>query len=79
MFYPQAKYSEVKLAISKVQPLASAMGGKSLGSEPRIQVVCIDEKMGSNAGMDALQLGNDIMEDIQTHGKCIRNALYDLT
>ncbi|XP_040188652.1 protein amnionless [Rana temporaria] len=68
-FLSLAKYSEVKLAISKVQPLASAMGGKSLSSEPRIQVVCIDEKTGSNAGMDALQLANDIMEDIQSHGQ----------
>ncbi|XP_077319836.1 protein amnionless isoform X1 [Lithobates pipiens] len=68
-FLSLAKYSEVKLAISKVQPLVSVMGGKSLSSEPRIQVVCIDEKTGSNAGMDALQLGNDIMEDIQSHGQ----------
>ncbi|XP_072284405.1 protein amnionless [Pyxicephalus adspersus] len=66
-FLNLAKYSEVKLAISKVQPLASAMDERSLGS--KIQVVCVDEKNGASDGTNAIQLGHDIMDDIQKHGR----------
>ncbi|KAM5130003.1 LOW QUALITY PROTEIN: protein amnionless [Mantella aurantiaca] len=70
------KYSEVKLAISKVRPSAPAMGGKSLGSEPKIQIVCIAEK--TSAGGSALQLGRDIMADIESHGESFGISQADL-
>ncbi|XP_077125098.1 protein amnionless isoform X2 [Ranitomeya variabilis] len=65
-FLSLQKYSSVKLAISKVRSQSSV---ERLGAELKIQIVLMDEKEGSLAGGDALQLGYDIMADSETHGE----------
>ncbi|KAM9294311.1 protein amnionless [Gastrophryne carolinensis] len=58
-FLNLAKYSGVRLAISKVQssPLAT--------SETKIQIVTVDEKEGAKA----LELAQDVMADIRNNGQ----------
>ncbi|XP_068108386.1 protein amnionless isoform X2 [Hyperolius riggenbachi] len=68
-FQNLAKYSGVKLALSKVQSSPSVKGVDPLSSDPTIQIVLIDEKEGQSAGTDALQMGQDIMADIDDHGQ----------
>ncbi|XP_044127116.1 protein amnionless-like [Bufo gargarizans] len=69
MFLSLRKYSSVKLAISKVQSSSPALSVARPSAEPKIQIILIDEKEGSLAGSDALQLGYDIMADVETNGE----------
>ncbi|KAG9481860.1 hypothetical protein GDO78_010865, partial [Eleutherodactylus coqui] len=63
------KYSSIKLAISKVQSSLPILSSMRFGKNLKIQIVLIDGKEGSLAGSDALQLGYDIMADIETQGE----------
>ncbi|XP_069806351.1 protein amnionless [Dendropsophus ebraccatus] len=67
-FLSLEKYSSVKLAISKVAHPLSILNVIRLGEEVKIQIVLIDGKEGALIGSDALQLGYDILADIDTHG-----------
>ncbi|XP_071972329.1 protein amnionless isoform X2 [Engystomops pustulosus] len=68
-FLSLMKYSSIKLAISKVRSSSSIFSAVRLSEELIIQIVLIDGKEGSLAGSDALQLGKDILADIETHGE----------
>ncbi|XP_075471137.1 protein amnionless [Ascaphus truei] len=68
-FLSLAKYSGVKMAISKVQKPQSVLGIIPRDSVPEIQIVLIDDKSGTQTGSGAQQLAYDIMSDITNHGK----------
>ncbi|MEE6493730.1 hypothetical protein FKM82_016930 [Ascaphus truei] len=68
-FLSLAKYSGVKMAISKVQKPQSVLGMIPRDSVPEIQIVLIDDKNGTQTGSGAQQLAYDIMSDITNHGK----------
>ncbi|KAG8449269.1 hypothetical protein GDO86_016079 [Hymenochirus boettgeri] len=68
-FLSLAKYSGVKMAISKVQRPESIFRIIPRGSIPEIQIVLIDNKNGSQTGSVAQEMAYDIMSDIQNHGK----------
>ncbi|XP_056403219.1 protein amnionless isoform X2 [Hyla sarda] len=69
MFLSLEKYSSIKLAISKVRNPSAILSLVRIGEELTIQILLIDGKEGALAGSDALQLGYDIMADIDTHGQ----------
>lgn len=65
------------MAISKVHKPQSVLGIVPRGSVPVIQIVLIDDKTGSQTGMNAELLAEDIMRDIAEHGNCSLSRLDD--
>ncbi|KAM4690538.1 protein amnionless [Rhinophrynus dorsalis] len=68
-FLSLAKYSGVKLAVSKVQKPQTFLGIIPRDSVQEIQIVILDDKNGTQTGSDAQQLAYDIISDIENHGK----------
>uniref|UniRef100_A0A8C3T020 Protein amnionless n=1 Tax=Chelydra serpentina TaxID=8475 RepID=A0A8C3T020_CHESE len=71
-FLSLPKYAGVQMAISKVRKPQT-----SRNSVPVIQIVLMDDKMGSQTGTNAEQLAEDIMRDIAEHGNCSHSPMED--
>ncbi|XP_074852567.1 protein amnionless isoform X3 [Carettochelys insculpta] len=67
-FLSLPKYAGVQLAISKVRKPQTFLGIVPRDSIPVIQIVLLDDKMGSQTGTNAEQLAEAILRDIAEHG-----------
>ncbi|XP_048341397.1 protein amnionless [Sphaerodactylus townsendi] len=68
-FLSLPKNAGVKMAISKVHRPDTSLGLWPLSSASFIQIVLMDNRTGSQSGIHAEQLAEDIMNDIAKHGE----------
>ncbi|XP_043929524.1 protein amnionless [Protopterus annectens] len=75
-FLSLGKYAGVQMGISKVSRQQTLLGFIPRETVSEVQIVLIDEKTGSQAGITAAQLAKDIMNDIQEHGNLFIMPIY---